>query len=360
MGLSTGRWKTLSRRDPEFLSHLDGSFSATHLALPVSSLNVGTAREEVTFEIRVRSEIISPNSLKVAWQMIRPSSLVFSLGPMVATFFFCLAHGFILTEVTKVIAISSFVGVLFFHIAVNLLNDYGDHMKGQDRLRLRGGTRAIQNGWIRAIRVKHVGWVMIGVAALCGLPAILLHFAPVIIIAALALLVALEFAFQRLRLKYRGWTEVMAFLMTGPLLSCGFAWAMTGEVSISETVLGCIFGSTALMYFHSANFENIMADSQAGVQTWATRTGFDLSKRFFYFTAFLVVTFSGAFVFFIEQDSRLLPLLIAQIFFLVPVSLRVRSLNSPLASGLVKLRLEAVKLCWLSLVALVGGYLWLK
>jgi 1,4-dihydroxy-2-naphthoate octaprenyltransferase len=243
---------------------------------------------------------------------------------------------------------------------VNLLNDYGDHMKGQDRLRLRGGSRAIQNGWIRAIRVKQTGWAMILLAALCGLPAVILHFAPIMIIAALALLVALEFSFQRLRLKYRGWTEIMAFLMTGPLLSCGFAWAMTGDVTFPEAVLGCIFGSTALMYFHSANFENIMADSQAGVHTWATRTGFDSSKRFFYFTAFLVIAFSGAFVFVCEQDSRLLPLIVAQIFFLIPVSLRVKSLNSPLASGLTKLRLEAVKLCWLSLVVLVGGYLWMK
>src|ERR1700733_13536428 len=72
------RWKTLSRRDPEFLAYLDGSFSVTHLALPVSSLNVGTAREEVTFEIRDGSDVQTPSFFKTALQMIRPSSLFFS------------------------------------------------------------------------------------------------------------------------------------------------------------------------------------------------------------------------------------------------------------------------------------------
>ena len=355
---SASRWKTLSRQDPEFLSYLDGSFSLTHVAMPVRSLNVGSPREEVTFEIVASESLEKPSVFKVAALLLRPATLALSLGPMLATLFFCLAQGW---TVNPAIVASSLVGVLLFHAAVNLFNDYGDHMRGQDRIRAlaAGATRAIQKGWVRAVSVKRAAWTLTVLAAACGLPAIVLHFAPVAIVAGLALLWALELAFQRLRLKYHGWAEIMAFALTGPLLTSGFAWAASSQVSFGAAALGCVFGSITLMYFHSSNFENIMADAQAGVRTWATRSGFDASQRFFYFTAALVFLCSLVFVAGFQRDTRLVPLVLAQAMFLVPVMLRVRGLASPLSSGLVGLRNEAVTLCWITSVAMIGGFAWL-
>ena len=350
------RWKTLSRENPDFWPLLDGSFSQTHVALPVRSLNVGTASEQVTFEIKSNEETGTPSALKVIWLLIRPHTLILSLGPMLATLFFCIARGLV---PSGPIAISSLLGVLLFHVAINLFNDYGDHIKGQDRLRVSGGSRVIQRGWARAINVKRAAWACLVAAALCGLPSIVLHFAPVAIVAGLALLVGLEFAFQKLRLKYRGWAEIMAFLLTGPFLTSGYAWAITGSNRLGpQAWLGCVFGAISLMYFHSANFENIMTDSQAGISTWATRTGFESSQKFFYFTSLLTLASTAFFIFAMEKEARLLPVLLAQALFLVPVSLRVRGLKSPLSSELVGLRSEALRLCLFTSFAFVGGYLW--
>jgi 1,4-dihydroxy-2-naphthoate octaprenyltransferase len=186
-----------------------------------------------------------------------------------------------------------------------------------------------------------------------------LHFAPVVIVVGLALLAALEFAFQKFRLKYHGWAEIIAFALTGPLLTSGFAWAIADRVTLGAAALGCVFGSITLMYFHASNFENIMPDSQAGVRTWATRSGFDSSQRFFHFTAVLTMLCSLAFVVGFQQDVKLAPLLFAQAMFLVPMVLRVKGLTSPLSSGLAGLRNEAVSLCWITSVALVGGFAWI-
>lgn len=340
---SVERWKTISRRDPEFLAHLDGSFSSAFRALPVRSLNVDTVSELVTFEIVPVSEIRAPGYVSIVWQLMRPQSLVLSMGPMMTTLFDCLVRGL---GVNFGVALSSSCGVLFFHIAANLFNDYGDHIKGQDRLRASGGSRAIQNGWIAAARVRRAAWVLMGAAAVCGLPAIFLHLSPVAIVAGLAGLAGLEMAFQRLRLKSRGWSELMAFALTGPLLTSGFAWAISGQVGLDAVVLGCVFGAITLLYFHSANFENIMNDSQAGVRTWATRAGFDASKRFFIFVA--LVVFVSACVFVIQFQPRL-QLFLVLVFLaahLVFLCRRVARLASPLSSELVGLRWMVITLAW--------------
>jgi 1,4-dihydroxy-2-naphthoate polyprenyltransferase len=353
---SQPRWKTLSPRDPEFSSYLDGSFSSEFVAIPVRSLNVGSVSEQVTFEIKPVSGIRRPPLLETVLTLMRPPSLVFSVAPMIAVLFYCRAHDI---RIHPGIALSSFVGILFFHVALNLLNDYGDHMKGQDRLRPHGGSRAIQNGWVRAKTLRSSAWVLLGLAFLCGLPPVILHFQPMFIAAALAFLVALEFAFQRFRLKAKGWAEFLAFLLTGPLLTGGYAWAISGSVSMTEFFLGAIFGSISLLFYHSANFENIMFDSQAGAVTWATRAGFDASKTFYRFVTVLVVVCSLAYVLYFERDLRFVPVVLAQLLFVLPLWVRVRGLASPLSSGLVGLRSESVRLCAITLMALVGGYLWL-
>lgn len=350
------RWKTISRRDPDFFSYLDGSFSRTERALPFRTLNPSSLSETVTFEVVPLAEIASPGFLVCLWRLMRPSTLVLGLGPMVVTALFCLVHaGF--GAVNAIITVFSFVGVLFFQSAMNLFNDYFDHMGGQDRIKQKGGSRVIQNGWVRARDVKSAAWVFLALAAFCALPAIVMHFSPLAVVAGLLVVAGLEFAFYRLGLKYRGFSEIMAFALTGPLLTCGFAWAITGATSIATAALGCVFGAISLMYFHLVNFENIMSDDLAGVRTWATRAGFDASKQFFGFTSALVLMFGLLFVVVFERDARLLPVLAAQLVYLFPLLKRVRAIQSPLSSELTGIRAEALKLSWLTTAVLAAGYL---
>ena len=347
--------KTLSRKDADFLSYLDGSFSTTLVALPIRSLNVGTASELVTFEIVNETDVVHPSTLSIFFALIRPTSLIFSAGPMLTVLARASAGQ---RSPDWFLSATCFVGVLAFQIATNLFNDYGDHMKGQDRIRPKGGSRAIQNGWIRAQKVRQVALGLTGFAALCGIPAVI--HSPVLIVAGLALLFTLEFAFQRLRLKARGWAEGLAFLLTGPLLTCGFAYAVTGATELGDATLGCVFGAIALLYFHSANFENIMVDSQAGARTWATRAGFDASKTFFVFVAGLCLSISLAHILGVEQNPRLISAFLAQASLLFVSVRRVLRLASPLSSGLAGLRESAEQLSWLTALVMIPNYIWMS
>lgn len=345
-------FKTLSHRDPEFSRYLDGSFSIEQVALPLRSLNVGTQTEEVTFEILDVADVSAPSFLSVTRALVRPSTLILSAGPMVAVLSRSLAIG---RYVHWLLALACFVGVIAFQIATNLLNDYGDHMKGQDRVRPQGGSRAIQRGWIRAHKVKQIAIGLTGFAALCGVPAILRS--PAVIVAGIALLFTLEVAFQRLRLKARGWAEGLAFLLAGPLLTAGFVWAVTGEIALGDLTLGCSLGMIALLYLHSANFENIMVDSQAGARTWATRAGFDASLTFYMVVAAACLLTSLAHAY-VDAAFYLVAVVAIQALFLVRPILRVSKLTSPLSSGLHALRSWALRLSWITAIAFCVFYLY--
>ena len=52
---------TVYRKDPSFISYIDGSFSKTHRAVPLRSLNVNSDLEQVTFELIEIGKILKPH-----------------------------------------------------------------------------------------------------------------------------------------------------------------------------------------------------------------------------------------------------------------------------------------------------------
>jgi 1,4-dihydroxy-2-naphthoate polyprenyltransferase len=342
------RFKTLSRVDPEFLSYLDGTFSSTHIARPMRTMNVATAREEVTFEIVPLKEVNRPAIFKVIWTAARPSSLILSLGPVLSSILLAWMLGHII-ETAKVVP--AVAGILFFHLGMNFLDDYFDHRRGIDRLNPRSGSRAIQNGWIRGRTMFHAGLGLLGLSILLGLPIILGK--PVLFLAAalFALLIGWGFSSQTARLKYRGFGELTTFILSGPLLTVGFVWACIGYFSWEYFFLGCAFGFTTVLYYHLKNIENIMVDSQAETRTLATRLGFDSSKTlvvaFAAFSSLSILMFDWA----MDTHGYYILVLVAHVFALVPIAHRLVKAPSPLSSELREIRARGLKAFWITAIA---------
>ncbi len=348
------RWKTLKRGDPEFTSYLTGRFSHEYRAIPMRSLNVNTALEEVTFEIIPMHEIQVPAWPFIFVRAIRPQTLLLSLNPLLVTLAFCL---YLRLQVQTILAFSSLFGVLLFHISINLLNDFHDHLRGQDRVNPTGGSRLIQNGWVNARTIQTAGLITLGAAVLCGLPAVLTHFSLSLMIALITLIAGIEFSSDRLGLKYRGLGEVIVFLLSGPLLSAGFSWAITGVFRIETILLGFVFGFTTALFYHLANLEDIMVDSQANVRTLAAWLGFDESKKLLRLLGGLAVFSLAAFALAIH-DGRVLAFgVVAQLGVLLPMYQRVQKIASPLSSNLRGVRSLALVLQGVTSLAVLIGLL---
>ncbi|MCM2283129.1 MAG: prenyltransferase [Bdellovibrionaceae bacterium] len=334
------RFKTLSRQDPQFTAYLDGTFSSTHRALPVRSMNVATVREEITFELKPVTEIHGPGPGRLIWALMRPASLSFSLGPMLVTWLYAWSQG--ITFDTRLV-VSTLISVLLFHAGLNVLDDYFDHRGGRDRLNPRGGSRAIQNGWVRARSLLHAGAGLMALAILTGLPVVLESPGLILALAVVALIGGLGFTSDRIRLKSRGWGEITTFFLAGPLLTSGFMWATTGAFGWDSTILGCIFGFTAVTYYHLKNIENIMLDSQSQTRTLAARLGFDSAKKM----VWTLMGLSAAAILLFVWASRGAGLfafaLFPHVFVLFPIVRRLEGAPSPLSSELRELRRQGLR-----------------
>lgn len=267
--------KTLSKGSPEFESYLLGSFSRTHRALPIQTLNANSSLETVTFEIVPVPEIKRPSFAILISHLLKVRAFILILFPVYLILVKNNADGTI--EDPMVVLVSTF-GILSAYIAVNLRNDYTDHMKGLDRINRQAGSRVIQKGWMTASEVRSFAHFFVVLAFfLAGL--VIFAFPMVIGVVLLTTMVGIWAQFlKKGSFKYHKGGEFFVFLLLGPLLTTGYQISISGFWDIESLYLGIIWGWLVVFLQHLKNFEYIMINSQAGYQNTVTWLGFDKTK----------------------------------------------------------------------------------
>ena len=267
---------TLSKNSPEFNSYLSGTFSSENRALPLQTLNVNSASETVTFRIVPLANITKPGLLTLLLQTIKVRSFLLVLTPLFLVVTKNIADGSLHDPFAAIIAT---LGVLLAFIAVNLRNDYMDHMKGIDRVIQKSGSRSIQNGWVTAEQIKSYSSWLLGSAMLLAIP-LAITYPILLLIFGIALAVGVWAQFQKLNsFKYQIGGELALFLMLGPLLTVGFQLAMGAAFDEESLWIGCVWGWLVLFVVHLRNFSNIFSSGQAGFKNTVTWLGFDRSRR---------------------------------------------------------------------------------
>ncbi len=356
-------FKTFSHSDPQFDSYLRGTFSNDLMAIPVRTLNVRSLKEEVTFEVVSKKDIDRPSILIVLLKLLRPQTLTLSVGTMIVSFVAALRLKLPLDFNISVLTI---LAVLFFHAAINLLNDFYDHMKGHDRVNPQGGSRAIQRAWISAHIVQKLGFGFLILSLLLGIPVLTLHSGVVIALALVSALAGLEFSTHRLGLKNLGLGEYLVFFLTGPFLTCGFVWATSGLFIPQMVLLGFVFGFTTLFFYHVSNIENILVDALAGRRTWAVFIGIDRAKKLLWMLAsFMTISyFAFAWVYSVPDRQLVTPeqlhrlMIFSAMYLVIAINLvliciRTGNLHSPLSSELESIRHRSLRLHWLIFICMI-------
>lgn len=266
---------TVSKDSPDFKKYLDGSFSKTERALPVKSLNVNTKSEVVTFEIVSLKEISRPSFLAIFLKVLRVRQFIFILFPL----FYLLID---LQEKLKDIWVVfwSTVGLIFLYAAVQLRNDYHDHLNGIDRIHPESSSHVLQKGWWTAASVRKLSWSFAFLSFLCSGP-VLLVFPQVIWVMALSAALLFWSLFRsQASFKNVPAGEVAFGVLLGPLLCAGYSISITGEFSAKAFGFGCVWGALVLFRLHLQNFVTLAPNSQAGLKNWVGNLGFDRSKIF--------------------------------------------------------------------------------
>ncbi|MCE3009789.1 MAG: prenyltransferase [Proteobacteria bacterium] len=267
--------KTLNKSDSDFQSYLLGTFSNTHRALPLQSLNVDSDQERVTFQIVPVQQIETPDFF-VKWsQVFKLHTFIYAALPMFLIIVKNLFDGTLINPLDGLLAA---VGAFFLHTSLNLRNDFVDHMKGLDRVLPTAGSRAIQKGWVTAQSVKVWAWIYFILGVLFGLKPVLDYPQVLLFVGSLSALGVILITSFRMGVKYRSWTELLVFLLLGPFLTSGFQLSFGAPLDVEAVLIGLLTGWVGVFSLHLRNFELLMVQSQARFRNSITHLGFDSSK----------------------------------------------------------------------------------
>lgn len=346
---------TLSKGDAEFNAYLMGTFSKTHRALPISTLNANSARETVTFEIKPLAEIRRPSYFFLLLYLLKVRAFILILFPL---FLLLVKNTADKTIKDPIVVLISTLGILSAYFAVNLRNDYTDHIKGLDRINPQAGSRVIQNGWMTASQIRHWAHVFVLFATMfAGM--VIFAFPEVIGVVMLTFMVSIWAQFlKKGSFKYHKGGEFFVFLLLGPLLSTGYQISISGFWDIESLYLGIIWGWLVVFLQHIKNFEYIMINAQAKFHNTVTWLGFDRSKTLLkiwwtlFVVQFLAYHYRYAGIFWTWFLGAVL------VFCSMPFFIGLNHLHSSVGSDLIRVRRVGYGLVLLSLFLWTAENIW--
>jgi 1,4-dihydroxy-2-naphthoate polyprenyltransferase len=270
------RLVTIEKSSPDFQKYLLGTFSEREVAIPVQSLNVNKASEQITFKVIDKTEIELPFFLTRWLLTVKVKNFTLVLFPI---FIILVKNIYDDLFIEPLLPLLSCIGVICLHAAVNLRNDYYDHVSGVDRINPEVGSRAIQEGWITAAELRRTSiWfrvigLLLGFPALVSYPQLVLFGLPVLFFG------FVSHSYSPVGFRYRRWSEISAFFLLGPLLTAGFEISIRGDFDFETVAIGIILGWLAVFVLHLRNFQSILVQSQAEFINSINWLGFDRAKK---------------------------------------------------------------------------------
>jgi 1,4-dihydroxy-2-naphthoate octaprenyltransferase len=157
------------------------------------------------------------------------------------------------------------------HIAANTFNDYFDWKAGTDKvnnnyfLPYSGGSRSIELGLISERALFRVALISLLVSAALGVALVFISGPLVLLFGVLGAFSSYFYTAPPLRLAARrGLGELTVGLNFGPLATAGTVYALTGQVSLTDFLIGVPIGllTTAILWINQ--FPDEQADRQTG------------------------------------------------------------------------------------------------
>ncbi len=195
-----------------------------------------------------------------------PSSVLASIGG--SLYSILVGYGFDVW-----LAILTYIGVIFAHMSVDLINDYFDYKSGLDfdvkRTPFSGGSGVIVEGLLSPQSVYRAGIIMLVLGFIIG---IYLSFLRGIMVLILTLFGALTIYLYSSHLANVGLGEFFVTLK-GMFVFLGSFYVMSQRISWEATLVGIIYGLVSASVLYSNQIPDIDADSKHGRKNLAVRLG---------------------------------------------------------------------------------------
>lgn len=259
---------TAKRGTAEFDRLITGRFSRSERALPVQSLRVGKADEEVTFEIIPLARVPILPIKEILKSFLQLKKLLFVLFPL----FYFIMLGWNKPYLSSVEVVCILLGIVLTLLAVQMKVDSEDFISGYDRIRGSRGQKVLSQG-VRSvselhfyIRVALTGALFFGLVPLVLEPLRILSFA----LAFGLLFIGNKWGVNR---KNRFLRDVCLALIAGPCLAYGIV------PQYSSLIFGLIWSFFVFFDLQIEHFHFYFAQTEAGEKNLMTLKSFDQAPK---------------------------------------------------------------------------------
>lgn len=229
------QFKSLTPKDPEFLSYMLGSFSETERAIPQHSLNLHTKNEVVTFEIRNIEALEYSPLWKKLWILLKPQSWLTVLIPL-----FMMSR--VVVESNSLLTLELGVILTLLMIYSSWQADLSDHLEGWDRHHSDTNKSVLLKGWYTGQQLRRWSQRIMGICFVLGIPIILNHPWTLIPYSVLTLVLLMLMPRWWRKSTMPGVSSLCIFLLSGPLLTMGIELVFDGQMTKNSFFLGMAWG----------------------------------------------------------------------------------------------------------------------
>jgi 1,4-dihydroxy-2-naphthoate polyprenyltransferase len=215
-----------------------------------------------------RAPAMMPHALAAWGAAVRPKTLGLSLGGVAVGAAVAHADGVLRWDATLAAALVA----IALQIAANLVNDYGDFVRGADRERL-GPVRAAQSGAISARALCAGAALAVVVALAAGMTIVARLGVPALALGLAAMLSAIAYTAGPAPLAYLGLGDAFVVAFFGGAAVAGTYYAQTGATCARALWLSLPVGAIATAILVVNNVRDRDGDRRAGKRTLVVRFG---------------------------------------------------------------------------------------
>lgn len=218
---------------------------------------------------------VTINSVK-AWVLAsRPKTLGAIICPiLIGNALALYHHRFSLT-----VLIMTLINGVLLQILANVVNDYGDFIKGSDKADRLGPPRAMQMGWITKAAMLRGIAVLLVMSVGLGLFLVVEGGLIIFVIGVIAILLCLAYTLGPVPLAYFGFAELVIFVVFGPMTVLGSYFVQAKILGGSALVASMSSGFLAAALLLTNNLRDVVQDKNNNKRTIAVRFGEPLARR---------------------------------------------------------------------------------
>lgn len=230
------------------------------------------------------NSIVQTNSLKAWLLAFRLKTLGAMLCPILIGSAFALKdkifswHYFFLTATCAIL----------LQILANLVNDYGDFIKGADTAERLGPPRSMQMGWVTKNAMIISILLVLFACIILGLFLVFKAGPLVLLVGMFAIFFALWYTLGPLPLAYLGFSEVVVFLFFGPLAALGAYYIQTNDFLFFTFIASLTPAMLSTALIMTNNLRDLKEDAKNCKKTLSVRFG----EKFSRFGIFLLLVLS--------------------------------------------------------------------